>query len=97
MLSYSKELQPWKQAVKGTAASDCCPAVQALLCIRTFVNAIFWNVDVHSSLDGSTLDVLQLFDSFFAHVLQLADMVIHIWNFNLACCSCAPSCYLSKV
>lgn len=61
----------------------------------TFVDAVFWNVDIHSRLYGSTLDVLQLLHCFLAHVLQLADMIVHIGNLNFACRPCAPGCYLA--
>ena len=62
----------------------------------TFVDAIFWNVDVHSSLYGSPLDVLQLLHCLFAHVLQLADMIIHIGNLHFACRPGTPGCYLPQ-
>ena len=63
---------------------------------RTFVDAVLRDVDVYSSLDGSTLDVLQLLHRFFSHVLQLANMVIHIGNLHLACGPCAPGGYLPR-
>ena len=63
----------------------------------TFVDAVFWNVDVHSSLYGSALDVLQLLHCFFAHVLQLADMIVHIGDFYLASCPGTPGCYLPQL
>lgn len=59
-------------------------------CSLTFIDAVFWDVDVHPSLNGSTLNVLQLLDGLLAHMLQLADMIIHIGNFHLTSCSGAP-------
>lgn len=62
----------------------------------TFVDAVFWNVDVHSSLYGSPLDVLQLLHRLFAHVLQLTDMIIHIGNLHFACRPGTPGGYLPQ-
>ena len=63
--------------------------------VSTFVDAVLRYIDIHPSLNGSALDVLQLLHSLLAHVLQLADMVIHIGDLNFACCPCAPGCHLS--
>ena len=73
------------------------PVVEHCTCHAkgTFVDAVLRDVDVHPSLNGSTLDVLQLLHCLLAHMLQLADMIIHIGNLNLACCACAPSCHLT--
>ncbi len=60
----------------------------------TFVDAVLRDVDVNSSLNSSALDVLQLLHSLFAHMLQLADMIIHIGNLNFAGCSRAPCGHL---
>ena len=60
----------------------------------TFVDAVLRDVDVNSSLNSSALDVLQLLHSLFAHMLQLADMIIHIGDLNFASCSCAPCGHL---
>ena len=62
----------------------------------TFVDAVFRNVDVHSSLYSSPLDVLQLLHCLFAHVLQLTNMIIHIGDLHFACRPGTPGCHLPQ-
>jgi hypothetical protein len=62
----------------------------------TFVDAVVRHSDVDARLDCADADVLQLLHGLFAHVLQLAHMVIHIGNLHLASCPGAAGGHLQR-
>lgn len=50
----------------------------------TSVDGVVRDADLEATLDSCACDVLQLLHSLFAHVFQLADMVLHIGDLHLA-------------
>lgn len=49
------------------------------------------DVDLHACLDSRHADVLQLLHSFLPHVLEFADVVVHVWDLHFAGRSRPPS------
>ena len=62
--------------------------------VRTLVDAVVGHDDLQADLQRSPPQVLQLLDGLFAHVLQLADVVVHVGDLHLASCPRPPGSHL---